>query len=86
MKSTVLFLMAALLSVATPVRAASKTLFDYFLPMPIYGHLTTNVWGSPNVLPRDPQNGLEDSTIKNWCYWNGKIIQSPDGKYHLFAS
>ena len=39
-----------------------------------------------NVLPRDPQNGLEDTTMKQWCYWDGQIIKGPDGKYHMFAS
>ena len=66
--------------------AADKTLIDYFLPMPIHGALTTNAWGARNVLPRDPQNGLEDVTLKHWCYWDGKIIQAQDGKYHMFAS
>ena len=42
--------------------------------------------GHAEVLPRDPQNGLEDPTIKKWCYWDGKIIKGPDGKYHMFAS
>ena len=79
-------LLAALFGVVPPVGAGPKTLINYFLPMPIHGHLTTNAWGAPNVLPRDPQNGLEDSTMKKWCYWDGKIIQAPDGKYHLFAS
>src|ERR1035441_5732531 len=58
--------------------AADKTLIDYFLPAPIRGQLTTDVWGAPNVLPRDPQNGLEDSTMKQWCYWDGEIVKGPD--------
>jgi hypothetical protein len=66
--------------------AADKTLIDYFLPMPIRGALSKDVWGAGNVLPRDPQNGLEDTTIKQWCYWDGQIIKGPDGKYHMFAS
>ena len=67
--------------------AADKTLIDYFLPMPIHDRLVTNVWGAPNVLPRDAQNGLEDhNMMKEWCYWDGKIIKAPDGKYHIFAS
>ena len=66
--------------------AADKTLIDYFLPMPIRGALSKDVWGAGNVLPRDPQNGLEDTTIKQWCYWDGQIIPGPDGKYHMFAS
>ena len=67
-------------------RAADKSLIDYFLPMPIHGVLSSNAWGAPNVLPRDPQNGLEDHTLKSWCYWDGKIIRGPEGKYHMFAS
>jgi hypothetical protein len=74
------------LTAALAARAADKTLIDYFLPMPLHAGLTTNAWGAPNVLPRDPQNGLEDVTIKQWCYWDGKIIQGPDGKYNMFAS
>ncbi len=66
--------------------AAEKTLIDYFLPMPIQSPLVSNVWGAPGVFPRDPQNGLEDASMKQWCYWDGQIIKGTDGKYHLFAS
>jgi hypothetical protein len=66
--------------------AADKTLIDYFLPTPIRSPLVSNVWGAPGVFPRDPQNGLEDTTMKQWCYWDGQIIKGPDGKYHMFAS
>jgi hypothetical protein len=66
--------------------AADKTLIDYFLPTPIQGSLVSNVWGAPGVFPRDPQNGLEDTTMKQWCYWDGQILKGPEGKYHLFAS
>ena len=65
---------------------AEKTLIDYFLPTPILGSLVSNVWGAPGVFPRDPQNGLEDTTMKQWCYWDGQIIKGPEGKYHMFAS
>jgi len=61
----------------------SKTFVDYFLPTPIVGALTTNIWGAVTVGPRDPKNGLEDATMKQWDYWDGQIIKSPDGKYHL---
>ena len=64
----------------------NKTFIDYFLPTPIVGSLTTNVWGAATVGPRDLKNGLEDETMKQWNYWDGKIIKSADGKYHLFAS
>ena len=37
------------------------------------------------VLPRDVCNGLEDSTNANWQYWDGKILQGADGKFHMYA-
>ena len=64
----------------------AKTFIDYFLPMPIAGSLTSDVWGALGVFPRDPKNGLEDETMKRWCYWDGQIIRGQDGKYHMFAS
>ena len=64
----------------------SKTFISYFLPTPPQGELVRNAWGATNVLPRDIRNGLEDTTIKNYCYWDGQIIKATDGKYHLFAS
>jgi hypothetical protein len=63
-----------------------KTFIDYFLPTPPHGELSRDAWGAKNVLPRDPKNGLEDATIKKYCYWDGQIIKAPDGKYHMFAS
>jgi hypothetical protein len=73
-------------ALALPCSAANKTMIDYFLPMPIHGQLTTNTWGAAGVLPRDALNGLEDPSLKQWYYWDGKIIAGPDGKFHLFAS
>jgi hypothetical protein len=75
---------ACSIGVASP--AADKTLIDYFLPTPIVGSLVSNVWGAPGVFPRDPQNGLEGTTVRQWYYWDGQIIKAPDGKYHMFAS
>jgi hypothetical protein len=66
--------------------ASEKTFIDYFLPTPIVGSLVSNVWGAPAVSPRDPKNGLEDSTMKQWNYWDGQIIKGKFGKYHMFAS
>src|SRR5471032_2616637 len=86
MKTLIKSLVVISLAMGASSRAADKTLIDYFLPTPIHGTLTTNAWGASNVLPRDPQNGLEDPTIKQWCYWDGQIIKGPDGKYHMFAS
>lgn len=64
----------------------AKSFVDYFKPTPIIGALSTNVWGATNVGPRDVKNGLEDETMQRWDYWDGQLIKSPDGKYHLFAS
>jgi len=75
-----------LAALACAASAADKTLIDYFLPAPVAGKLTKEAWGAENVLPRDPQNGLEDPTIKQWCYWDGQIIRGTDGRYHMFAS
>lgn len=69
-----------------PQQCAPKTFIDYFLPMPITDALAKNVWGAPEVGPRDSKNGLEDSTVKQWYYWDGQIIKASDGKYHMFAS
>ena len=63
-----------------------KTFISYFLPTPPHGELVRETWGATNVLPRDTQNGLEDTTMKKYCYWDGQIIKAPDGKYHMFAS
>jgi hypothetical protein len=59
----------------------ARTFIDYFLPMPITGTLSKEAWGAGNVGPRDPKNGLEDATLKEWNYWDGKIIKGSDGKY-----
>ncbi|MBV9658747.1 MAG: glycoside hydrolase family protein [Verrucomicrobia bacterium] len=64
----------------------AKTFIDYFLPIPVNGTLSKAVWGAANVGPRDPKNGLEDVTMKQWDYWDGKIIKGSDGRYHMFAS
>jgi hypothetical protein len=63
-----------------------KTLLDYFLPISASGPLSTDIWGAAKVGPRDPENGLEDPTMKRWNYWDGQIIHGPDGKFHMFAS
>ena len=74
--------MAAAADPATTAPAAetkAKTFIDYFLPTPPHGPLSRDAWGASNVIPRDPQNGLEDLTIKKYCYWDGQIIKAPDG-------
>lgn len=64
----------------------TKTFIDYFLPTPIVGQLSPEVWGAATVGPRDSKNGLEDVTMKEWNYWDGKILKDSDGKYHMFGS
>ena len=64
-----------------------KNLVDFFLPMqPQSEMVSEEIWGDSNVLPRDINNGLEDATLKNWCYWDGRIVKSDDGLYHMYAS
>lgn len=86
MKTLQMLCVCVALLIGASAHAADKTLIDYFLPMPIQGPLVSDVWGAPGVFPRDPKNGLEDETMKKWCYWDGQVIKGPDGKYHLFAS
>ncbi len=64
-----------------------KSLKDFFLPMPVNHKLADKgIWGNANVLPRDTTNGLEDSKLEKWCYWDGDIVKGSDNKYHLYAS
>ena len=67
-------------------KAATKTFIDYFLPTPITDSLSSDAWGAATVGPRDTKNGLEDTTMKQWNYWDGQVIKGPDGRYHMFAS
>jgi hypothetical protein len=94
MKPTIKLLAAISLTIGVSSFAADKTFIDYFQPTPIIGSLTTNTWGAAGILPRDPQNGLEDPSLKDlpldtnnatadankkrWYYWDGQIIKSPD--------
>ena len=71
---------------SNPGGIGPKPFIDYFLPTPITGSLSKDVWGAATVGPRDAKNGLEDTTMKKWNYWDGKIIKGPDGKYYMFAS
>ena len=102
MKTLIKSLVLISLTIGASSLAADKTFIDYFLPTPVIGALTTNTWGAPGILPRDPQNGLEDQSLKDlpldtnnatadaskkkWYYWDGQIIKSPAGKYYMFAS
>ncbi|MDH7600359.1 MAG: hypothetical protein QHH07_12120, partial [Sedimentisphaerales bacterium] len=75
-----------LVAVADLSLVNGKTLIDYFLPVPIRGPLSTDVWGGQEVGARDIRNGLEDPTCRQWSYWDGQIIKGPDGRYHMFTS
>jgi hypothetical protein len=102
MKTIIKSLGVIYLSIGVSTFAANKTFIDYFQPTPIVGALTTNTWGAAGILPRDPQNGLEDQSLKDlplatasaqqdasakkWYYWDGQIIKSPAGKFYMFAS
>lgn len=63
-----------------------KPFIDYFRPIPVSGELSKEVWGVSTVGPRDTRNGLEDVTMRQWDYWDGKILRGDDGKYRIFAS
>ena len=55
---------------------------DRYLPLPDLGGMTTDVWGTADVVPRDVNNGIEE---KDWSYWGGNTRLMDDGKYHLFV-
>jgi hypothetical protein len=65
---------------------APRTLIDYFRPIPVKEKLSSDAWGTQAVGLRDIGNGLEDRDLKQWCYWDGAVLQSVDGKWHMFAS
>lgn len=54
---------------------------DRFLPMPD-GIQADATWGSDSVLNRYTDNGIELSRIS---FWGGNILQTSDGKYHLYV-
>jgi hypothetical protein len=79
-----------IVGILLPSAASAATFTDYFKPTPIVCPSTSNTWGDKAVLPRDTCNGLEDTTgtptvRSKWMYWDGKILRSPDGKYHMYA-
>ncbi len=86
MKQHCLVALLALGSLST-LNAQSRELIDFFLPMKAQTPLISNgVWGEANVLPRDTANGLEDPTLKEWCFWDGMISKGGDGKYYMYSS
>ena len=54
---------------------------DRFLPMPT-GKTAQGIWGTNSILNRYVDNGIEDPEIS---FWGGNILQTADGKYHLFV-
>lgn len=54
---------------------------DRFLPMPD-GTQAKGIWGADSVLNRYVDNGIE---LPGTSFWGGNILQTPDGKYHLFV-
>lgn len=63
-----------------------KPFIAYFAPIPSRANPSTTVWGAAEVGPRDPENGLEDSRLARWNYWDGAILKGSDGRYRMFAS
>ena len=63
-----------------------KPFISYFRPTPVTGALSASAWGAATVGARDPDNGLEDRTLAQWNYWDGVILEAPDGSYRLFGS
>ncbi len=54
---------------------------DRFMPMPD-GKQVQGIWGADSVLNRYVDNGIELPEIS---FWGGNILQTPDGKYHLYV-
>ncbi|WP_214611558.1 hypothetical protein [Zobellia barbeyronii] len=70
--------------VKAKVKAVSGASFsDLILPMPIHNKLRTDLWGTEGVLPRDPDNGIEDP---EWSYWGGRPVKDRDNKYHMLVT
>ncbi|SIS49049.1 hypothetical protein SAMN05421766_102349 [Zobellia uliginosa] len=66
------------------VKAVSGTSFsDLILPIPIHKDLRSDLWGAEGVLPRDPDNGIEDP---EWSYWGGRPVKDQDNKYHMLVT
>lgn len=55
---------------------------DRFLPMPDGTQAQRQVWGTDSVQNRYVDNGIEASDLS---FWGGNILQSSDGKYHLYV-
>lgn len=54
---------------------------DRFLPMPD-GVKKSHVWGTDSIQNRYVDNGIEQDDMS---FWGGNILQTADGKYHLYV-
>ena len=54
---------------------------DRFLPMP-QGTKGEGIWGTDSVQGRYVDNGIE---LPDISFWGGNILQTSDGKYHLYV-
>ena len=54
---------------------------DRFMPMP-EGTKANDIWGTDSVQNRYVDNGIE---LPDISFWGGNILQTPDGKYHLYV-
>lgn len=71
-------------AVEAKVKAVPGTSFsDLILPMPVHRELQSDLWGAEGVIPRDPDNGIEDP---EWSYWGGRPVKDRDGKYHMLVT
>ncbi|MFY0607681.1 MAG: hypothetical protein JXR10_13270 [Cyclobacteriaceae bacterium] len=59
---------------------AGASFSDWIEPIPIHRQLSSDLWGATGVIPRDSENGIEDS---EWSYWGGRPVQDKDGKFHM---
>lgn len=67
--------------VAPPGLVFGSAFIDRLLPIPA-DKMSSDLWGGDNVLPRNPDNGLEDA---QWSYWCMDPVETGDGLVHLFA-
>lgn len=70
------------------IKAKVKAVFgasfsDLILPMQIHKGLSSDLWGAKGVIPRDPENGIEDAA---WSYWGGRPVKDRDEKYHMLVT
>lgn len=56
---------------------------DRIEQLPVIDGLTSDTWGTENVLPREVNIGIEDD---EYNYWGGDVVTGGDGQYHLFVA